>query len=101
MAPGSRSVPNGGADRIGQLLAAKLATPLLHSGIVSRERLSRRLDENDTKRLSVVVAPAGWGKTTLLAGWARRTRDRQPVAWLTLDETDDEPQRFWTSSRRC
>jgi LuxR family transcriptional regulator, maltose regulon positive regulatory protein len=64
--------------------------------MVSRERLSRRLDENDTKRLSVVVAPAGWGKTTLLAGWARRTRDRQPVTWLTLDETDDEPQRFWT-----
>jgi LuxR family maltose regulon positive regulatory protein len=36
------------------------------------------------------------GKTTLLAEWARRTRDRQPVAWLTLDETNDEPQRFWT-----
>jgi ATP/maltotriose-dependent transcriptional regulator MalT len=63
---------------------------------VSRERLFRRLDENDTRKLSVVVAPAGWGKTTLLAEWARRTGDRQPVAWLTLDETDDEPQRFWT-----
>ena len=54
------------------------------------------LDGNGTQKLSVVVAPAGWGKTTLLAEWARRTRDRQPVAWLTLDETDDEPQRFWT-----
>ena len=96
MAPGSRSDPDVGVDRIGQLLAAKFATPLLHSGIVSRERLSDRLDEGDTKKLAVVVAPAGWGKTTLLAEWARRTRDRQPVAWLTLDETDDEPQRFWT-----
>ena len=36
------------------------------------------------------------GARPLLAEWARRTRDRQPVAWLTLDETDDEPQRFWT-----
>jgi LuxR family transcriptional regulator, maltose regulon positive regulatory protein len=96
MAPGSRSDPDVGVDRIGQLLAAKFAMPLLHSGIVSRERLSDRLDERDTKKLSVVVAPAGWGKTTLLAEWARRTRDRHPVAWLTLDETDDEPQRFWT-----
>ena len=93
MAPGSRSVPDVGADR--KLLAAKFATPPLHSGIVSRERLSRILDGNGTQKLSVVVAPAGWGKTTLLAEWARRTRDRQPVAWLTLDETDDEPQRFW------
>jgi ATP/maltotriose-dependent transcriptional regulator MalT len=96
MAPGSRSNSDVGADRIGQLLAAKLAAPLLHSGIVSRERLTHRLDENGAKRLSVIVAPAGWGKTTMLAEWARRTRDRQPVAWLTLDETDDETQRFWT-----
>jgi LuxR family transcriptional regulator, maltose regulon positive regulatory protein len=96
MAPGSRSVPDVGENRIGQLLAAKFATPLLHSGMVSRERLSRRLDENGPQKLSVVVAPAGWGKTTLLAEWARRTRDRQPVAWLSLDESDDEPQRFWT-----
>jgi LuxR family maltose regulon positive regulatory protein len=95
MAPGSRSVPDAGADRFAQLLAAKFATPPLHSGMVSRERLSRILDGNGTQKLSVVVAPAGWGKTTLLAEWVRRTRDRQPVAWLTLDETDDEPQRFW------
>ena len=80
----------------GSCLRPSSPRPLLHSGIVSRERLFRRLDENDTRKLSVVVAPAGWGKTTLLAEWARRTRDRQPVAWLTLDETDDEPQRFWT-----
>jgi LuxR family transcriptional regulator, maltose regulon positive regulatory protein len=54
------------------------------------------LTETALKGLSVGAATAGWGKTTLLAEWARLTRDRQPVAWLTLDETDDEPQRFWS-----
>jgi LuxR family maltose regulon positive regulatory protein len=43
-----------------------------------------------------VVAPAGWGKTTLLAGWAREIGSSRPVAWLSLDEADDEPVRFWT-----
>ena len=46
--------------------------------------------------MCLVVAPAGWGKTTLLTEWARRAGDRHSVAWVTLDETDDEPHRFWT-----
>jgi LuxR family maltose regulon positive regulatory protein len=54
------------------------------------------LDENRTQRLCLVVAPAGWGKTTLLTEWARHAGDRELVAWVTLDETDDEPHRFWT-----
>jgi LuxR family transcriptional regulator, maltose regulon positive regulatory protein len=78
------------------LLAGKTAAPLLPPGTVTRARLLGRLDEHGAGRLSVVVAPAGWGKTTLLAEWARRTSQRDPVAWLTLDETDDEPNRFWT-----
>jgi LuxR family transcriptional regulator, maltose regulon positive regulatory protein len=78
------------------LLAGKLTVPLLQPGIVTRDRLLEVLDENGTRRLCVVVAPAGWGKTTLLAEWARRAGDRHAVAWVTLDETDDEPHRFWT-----
>src|SRR5262245_54928447 len=78
------------------LLASKVAAPLAHQGTVTRARLLGRLDEHEARRLSVVVAPAGWGKTTLLAEWARRVGERDPVAWLTLDETDDEPNRFWT-----
>jgi LuxR family transcriptional regulator, maltose regulon positive regulatory protein len=74
------------------LLAGKLATPLLQPGIVTRSRLLEVLDES--RRLCLVVAPAGWGKTTLLTEWARQSGDH--VAWLTLDETDDEPHRFWT-----
>lgn len=78
------------------LLASKLTAPLLKPGVVTRERLLGLLDDNGTQRLCVVVAPAGWGKTTLLAEWMRRAHDRQSVAWLTIDENDDEPHRFWT-----
>ncbi len=78
------------------LLAGKLSAPLLQPGIVTRDRLLEMLDENMTRRLCLVVAPAGWGKTTLLTVWARRAGDRHSVAWITLDETDDEPHRFWT-----
>jgi LuxR family maltose regulon positive regulatory protein len=78
------------------LLAGKLTAPLLQPGIVTRDRLLEMLDENRTGRLCLVVAPAGWGKTTLLTEWARRAGDGHSVAWVTLDETDDEPHRFWT-----
>ena len=78
------------------LLVNKIAAPPLQPGIVTRSRLLARLDESVAKPLSVVVAPAGWGKTSLLAEWAFRAGDHTPVAWLTLDETDDEPNRFWT-----
>jgi len=88
----SRRLPSDENDER-PLLAGKVAVPLLPPGTVTRARLLRRLDETGSARLSVVVAPAGWGKTTLLTEWAR---DRDRVAWLTLDETDDEPNRFWT-----
>ena len=78
------------------LLAGKLTAPLLQPGIVTRDRLLGMLDEHGTQRLCLVVAPAGWGKTTLLTEWARRTGDQKSPAWVTLDETDDEPHRFWT-----
>jgi ATP/maltotriose-dependent transcriptional regulator MalT len=78
------------------LLVSKIAAPLLQPGIVTRSRLLARLDESVVKPLSVVVAPAGWGKTSLLAEWAFRAGEHTPVAWLTLDETDDEPNSFWT-----
>jgi ATP/maltotriose-dependent transcriptional regulator MalT len=46
--------------------------------------------------LTVVTAPAGWGKTTLLSQWAHDPGDPRPVAWVSLDESDDESVRFWT-----
>ena len=62
---------------------------------MTRERLERRLRLAET-RLTVVVAPAGWGKTSLLSGWAANTDEQRSIAWVSLDEGDDEPARFWS-----
>ncbi|HYO32698.1 MAG TPA: LuxR C-terminal-related transcriptional regulator [Nocardioidaceae bacterium] len=78
------------------LLMAKLVVPRVASTAVARSRLHDRLRAAADVRLTTVVAPAGWGKTTLLAGWARDPEWRSRVAWLSLDEADDEPVRFWT-----
>ena len=58
------------------LLAGKLTAPLLLPGTVTRDRLFEMLDEHPSARLCLVVAPAGWGKTTLLTEWARRAGRR-------------------------
>jgi len=79
-----------------RLLVGKVTMPLLQPGQVPRDRLLKMVDGNTTRRLCLVVAPAGWGKTTFLTEWARRAGDVHSVAWVTLDETDDEPHRFWT-----
>src|ERR687885_1687311 len=73
-----------------------MLVPLPRPGVVVRSRLHERLLSPGAARLTTVVAPAGWGKTTLLAAWARDPDERRPVAWLSLDEADDEPVRFWT-----
>jgi hypothetical protein len=65
------------------LLATKLYMPVSRPGQVSRPRLTTRLDEGLSQGLVLVCAPAGYGKTVLLADWTRR--GRQPVAWLSLD----------------
>jgi len=77
------------------LLAVKRMIPPVPAGAVDRDRLVSRLRGADT-RLTLVVAPAGWGKTRLLSGWAADPGEGGRVAWLSLDETDDEPRRFWT-----
>lgn len=76
------------------LLSVKQTIPLVRDGAVRRTRLEQRL-ESATK-LTAVVAPAGWGKTSLLSRWARTAATEAPVAWVSLDESDDEPIRFWS-----
>ena len=76
-----------------QLLKAKLYVPRGRADAVPRPRLYERLDEGARHELTVVSAPAGFGKTTLLADWSRRSE--LPVAWVSLDERDDEPVRFF------
>jgi len=75
------------------LLATKLHVPGLRPGFVPRPRLADRLDEGLGRGFVLVCAPAGFGKTALLADWARC--GRWPVAWLSLDAGDNDPARFW------
>ena len=75
------------------LLATKLRVPASRPGLVPRPRLTARLDEGLSRGLILVCAPAGYGKTVLLADWAQRSR--HPVAWLSLDAGDNDPARFW------
>jgi LuxR family maltose regulon positive regulatory protein len=83
----------GRADGPEGLLATKVHLPRLQPGFVPRPRLVDRLDEALARGLVLVCAPAGFGKTSLLADWARQSR--RPVAWLSLDQDDNDPARFW------
>jgi LuxR family maltose regulon positive regulatory protein len=75
------------------LLATKLHVPRTRTGFVVRPRLVDRLAQAHEGELTLVCAPAGFGKTALVADWARR--DPRPVAWLSLDDADNDPARFW------
>jgi LuxR family maltose regulon positive regulatory protein len=75
------------------LLAAKLRVPRLRPGFASRPRLLERLAEDMGRDLVLLCAAPGFGKTSLMADWARR-RER-PVGWLSLDAGDNDPVRFW------
>src|SRR5579859_5385804 len=72
-----------------RFLATKLHPPSARPNRISRPRLLARLDEG--RPLTLVAAPAGFGKTTLLSEWAQQQR----VAWLSLDDDDNDPARFW------
>jgi LuxR family maltose regulon positive regulatory protein len=76
------------------LLLVKLAPPQT-SPPVARPHLVRRLVDNAATPLTLVCAPVGWGKTSLLADWLHDPREKRPVAWLSLDGGDDDPGRFW------
>ena len=75
------------------LLATKLHVPGPRPGFVPRQRLVEALGEGLARGRVLVCAPAGFGKTALLAGWARGAG--RPVAWLGLDGGDSDPARFW------
>ena len=75
------------------LLATKLHVPGPRPGLVPRPRLAQRLDEGLAQGLVLVCAPAGYGKTVLLADWARH--GGSPAGWLSLDAADNDPARFW------
>ncbi len=75
------------------LLTTKLHVPRPRTDFVARPRLIARLEEGLSKKLTLVSAPAGYGKTTLLSEWL--ASGHQPAAWVVLDKGDNEPARFW------
>jgi len=82
------------------LLKTKLYLPRPRLGLVARRRLSERLDRGSAAKLMLVSAPAGFGKTTLLAEWLATgpaaPADGRFAAWLSLDKGDNDPASFWT-----
>jgi LuxR family transcriptional regulator, maltose regulon positive regulatory protein len=82
---------------VGDLLVTKLEIPLLGSRIVRRERLTGLLQASGERGITLIVAPAGYGKTTLLGEWLSSIPAADyRAAWLTLDPFDNEPLRFWS-----
>jgi LuxR family maltose regulon positive regulatory protein len=86
------------------LLQSKLRPPRLPVRLVERVSLLELLDEGQRQKLTLVQAPAGSGKSTLVARWivrheAQAATRRNPllVAWLSLDSGDNDPIRFWSS----
>ena len=78
------------------LVGTKLHPPSVRELTIPRERLLERLRSGSDRRLTLVACPAGFGKTTLLAAWREAEAARKPVAWLTLDEGDNDPVVLWS-----
>ncbi|WP_127584620.1 LuxR C-terminal-related transcriptional regulator [Paenibacillus koleovorans] len=74
------------------ILATKLYIPASRTQVVPRQRLIDRLNENPNRKLTLISASAGFGKTTLVSEWAASCG--MPVAWLSLDEGDQDSSRF-------
>ena len=80
-----------------RLLETKLYIPKWRPGLVSRPRLIERMHQGSGRKLTLVSAPAGFGKTTLLAEWAAAAYSarKRPLAWVSLDQGDNDPAFFW------
>ncbi len=84
--------PAGSAVSVDTLLGTKLHVRSPRPGLVSRRRLLELLDQGSACPLTLVSAPAGFGKTTLLAEWL--SKRQQKACWLSLDAADDDPSSF-------
>ena len=91
------SIDNGIAEGPGQavLLATKLHVPAVRRRLVHRTTLLGAVSDAGSRKLTLVSAPAGWGKTTLLAQWVLDTEENQEFGWLSLDTSDNDPVWFW------
>jgi LuxR family maltose regulon positive regulatory protein len=86
---------DGGAAARAVLLATKLHVPAIAAQLVHRATLLDALSAGRCRKLTLLSAPAGWGKTTLLAQWALGAGEDQRFGWLSLDSSDNDPVWFW------
>ena len=77
------------------LLATKLHVPAIGAQLVQRAALLDALSTGRRRKLTLLSAPAGWGKTTVLAQWALGVGEDQRFSWLSLDHSDNDPVWFW------
>ncbi len=84
----------GSAFQQGPLLKTKLFLPPVRPNWVSRPRLIERLNEGMKRKLTLISAPAGFGKTTLLSEWVNQ--GNRCAVWVSLDESDNDAARFLT-----
>ena len=79
------------------LLTTKLYVPQALPDLVPRPRLSKQLEQGRRRKLTLISAPAGFGKTTLLSEWrAIYSGSERPVGWVSLDEGDNDPVLFFS-----
>ena len=78
------------------LLATKLQPPGFSDRLISRWSLVEILRNGQGRKLTLLDAPAGWGKSSLLAQWLAQDRNRFRFAWVSLDPADNDSMRFWT-----
>src|SRR6266699_2398776 len=80
-----------------QLLTTKFYVPVTAGPLISRPRLTALLDESLKRPFTLISAPAGFGKTTLLSTWGHSLpANHLQLAWISLDEEDNDPWLFWT-----
>jgi LuxR family maltose regulon positive regulatory protein len=77
------------------LLATKLHVPAIGAQLVQRAALLDALSAGRRRKVTLLSAPAGWGKTTVLAQWALSVGEDQRFGWLSLDHSDNDPVWFW------
>jgi LuxR family maltose regulon positive regulatory protein len=91
------AVPSAEVVMAGPLLETKIRLPRRRPGMVARPRLREHLRGADQAALTLVSAPAGFGKTTLLTEWLTAApADGRAAAWVSLDQRDNDPALFWT-----
>lgn len=80
------------------LLATKSAPPAIRTQLIERAELIETLSAEPSRKLTLLSAPAGWGKTTLLSQWANGADERRRRGWLSLDAFDNDPAQFWAGA---